>query len=158
MTFASDWYERSACCAFVREGAGSSRFSGAVCAREGWRGGLASVAGEVLARVGFADASGELESALESAEADAKGCWARRLSLLDSILGRSGAGILRAFDRGRDNFYASGCFAPCDRYWVDLLVDVVAADEIRRLATTGEGSDEANGRILRAAIAKLARR
>lgn len=121
-------------------------------------GGLASVAGEALARIGDPDAKGELESALERANADAKDCWARRLSLLDSIVAGNGAGILRAFDHGRDNIYVSGCFAPCDRYWVDLLVEVVPADELKRLATTEDGMADANSRLLRAAIAKVTRR
>jgi transcriptional regulator with XRE-family HTH domain len=115
-------------------------------------GGLAAVAADSLARLGKAEARPLLVEAISRTESDSREPWAQRLLLLESILQRDARGILRAFDGGRGNVCASGSFAPCDRYWIELLVDTLPAEELARLATETATMSDADGRLVRAAL------
>ena len=123
--------------------------------------GLAAVAGESLARIGDRRAESWLRQACERADAnnaENKAEWHRRLRLIRAISAGDGAGILEVFDDGRVLVRASGWFGSCDRFWIDLLVDVVAVGDLRKLATARAHRKNREAAVIRAALERKAKR
>lgn len=115
-------------------------------------GGLASLAGESLARIGLAEARVDLSAALCAAGDDQRPSWERRLRLLDSIVAGDLEGIIAVYDGGREDLLANGSYGPCDRYWVDLLAEVARPEDLARFAERRADLADADGELVRKAL------
>ncbi|HEX5030249.1 MAG TPA: hypothetical protein VFX78_02180 [Candidatus Eisenbacteria bacterium] len=118
-------------------------------------GGLASVAGEALARIGESTSLPLLEMARDAADGSAREEWSRRIALAKGIASGDGEAILSAFREGREVVTLSGSFGPCDRYWIDLLSDVVRLDDLKVLAS--KYPEGATAEVVGGALEKAAR-
>jgi hypothetical protein len=116
--------------------------------------GLNAVVGDSLARIGAPAAESLLVEARRIAESNDKASWDRRLQLLRAIRAGDGRGIVDAFDGGRVLVTAMGFFGPCDRFWVDLLAEVVPLDELNSMAAERRSARGREAEIVRAALAK----